>query len=206
MVGVRRSKDKLPDPFKKPKHKNPERYGEEPAKELTPVEIVPEPDLRKSRAESFEDSIELTDHEKGVARTPIDVNVGYIEKLGRIFCTKTEVATVLGIDIRTLEARPDLQSAYKKGVERGKASLRRMQWKAAEDGNTAMLIWLGKQYLGQTEARDQRGLGNGEIRHEHTYKVVKGITAEEFQKEMERRKRERIGQEDADIPVSEIED
>ena len=26
-----------------------------------------------------------------------------------------------------------------------------MQWKAAQDGNTAMLIWLGKQELGQRE-------------------------------------------------------
>jgi hypothetical protein len=35
------------------------------------------------------------------------------------------------------------------GREEGKASLRRMQWRAAER-STAMLIWLGKQYLGQT--------------------------------------------------------
>lgn len=33
----------------------------------------------------------------------------------------------------------------------GKASLRRMQWKSAEDGNTTMLIWLGKNILGQTD-------------------------------------------------------
>ena len=26
-----------------------------------------------------------------------------------------------------------------------------MQWKAADKGNVAMLIWLGKQVLGQTE-------------------------------------------------------
>ncbi len=30
-------------------------------------------------------------------------------------------------------------------------SLRRKQWRAAEEGNTTMLVWLGKQYLGQKD-------------------------------------------------------
>jgi hypothetical protein len=33
--------------------------------------------------------------------------------------------------------------------------LRRLQWKGAEAGNPTMLIWLGKQMLGQ---RDSHGL------------------------------------------------
>jgi hypothetical protein len=33
----------------------------------------------------------------------------------------------------------------------GKTSLRRLQWKAAEGGNSTMLIWLGKQYLEQSD-------------------------------------------------------
>lgn len=32
-----------------------------------------------------------------------------------------------------------------------KTSLRRLQWKKASEGNVAMLIWLGKQILGQKE-------------------------------------------------------
>jgi len=32
-----------------------------------------------------------------------------------------------------------------------KPSLRKMQWKVAQSGNPAMLIWLGKQVLGQTD-------------------------------------------------------
>ena len=33
----------------------------------------------------------------------------------------------------------------------GKASLRRRQWQAAEAGDKTMLIWLGKNWLGQSD-------------------------------------------------------
>lgn len=36
-------------------------------------------------------------------------------------------------------------------LENRRLQLRQWQWKAAERGNTAMLIWLGKQYLGQCD-------------------------------------------------------
>jgi hypothetical protein len=39
----------------------------------------------------------------------------------------------------------------------GRMSLRRKQWKAAEDGNTTMLVWLGKQYLGQSDKSEVTG-------------------------------------------------
>jgi len=35
-----------------------------------------------------------------------------------------------------------------------KPKLRRLQWKGAESGNAALLIWLGKQYLGQTDKQE----------------------------------------------------
>ena len=40
---------------------------------------------------------------------------------------------------------------YKTFRGKGNASLRRLQFKEAERGNVTMLIWLGKQWLGQTE-------------------------------------------------------
>jgi len=36
----------------------------------------------------------------------------------------------------------------------GKMSIRRLQFEKAKEGNTTMLIWLGKQYLGQTDKAD----------------------------------------------------
>jgi len=48
--------------------------------------------------------------------------------------------------------------------EGGKASLRRKQWKLVEDGNPTMCIWLGKQYLKQTEKQEITGKdGKGSI-------------------------------------------
>jgi hypothetical protein len=43
------------------------------------------------------------------------------------------------------------QEAWDNGQEQGRASLRRLQYKAAENGNPTMQIWLGKQWLGQKD-------------------------------------------------------
>ena len=37
----------------------------------------------------------------------------------------------------------------------GRTSIRRAQYKAALDGNPTMLIWLGKQLLGQKEPKPE---------------------------------------------------
>ena len=49
---------------------------------------------------------------------------------------------------------PEVETALIEGQGDGLASLRRRQFKAAQDGNATMLIWLGKQYLGQTDKQD----------------------------------------------------
>jgi hypothetical protein len=41
--------------------------------------------------------------------------------------------------------------SYKKFSAKGKTSLPRQQFELAKKGNATMLIWLGKQYLGQTD-------------------------------------------------------
>jgi hypothetical protein len=43
------------------------------------------------------------------------------------------------------------------GFEHRNASLRRKQFEAAMNGNTTILIWLGKQYLGQRDKREMSG-------------------------------------------------
>ena len=51
--------------------------------------------------------------------------------------------------------RSTIRERFEEELARGHAEqrimLRRWQWKAAEGGNVAMLIWLGKQYLGQSD-------------------------------------------------------
>jgi hypothetical protein len=60
-----------------------------------------------------------------------------------------EIAAVMKCSVDTLENR--YSEVIKIGREEGKQSLRRAQWKKALEGNPAMLIWLGKFYLGQKE-------------------------------------------------------
>ena len=87
-----------------------------------------------------------------------DEQFKYCENMATIHCTGEEIASVMGVNYDTLNRI--IKEKYKKTVaefcaERnnaGKASLRRWQWKAAEAGNVTMLIWMGKQYLGQTDA------------------------------------------------------
>lgn len=74
-----------------------------------------------------------------------------VEKLASIQCTQEEISNFLGISTRTLQKDEEFLRIYKKGLDNGKMSLRRWQYKKAQDGNVSMLIWLGKQYLGQTD-------------------------------------------------------
>lgn len=83
-------------------------------------------------------------------RPKIQIDYNTVEKLANIQCTQEEIASFLGISVRTLQRDEEFCRIYKKGQENGKMSLRRMQFKLAEK-NTAMAIFLGKQYLGQKD-------------------------------------------------------
>lgn len=80
----------------------------------------------------------------------------------RIQCTQDEICGVFGMTAETLNTRLEergegsFSTLYKKHGDEGKASLRRMQWKAAEAGNPTMLVWLGKNMLDQTDKIDNR--------------------------------------------------
>lgn len=77
-----------------------------------------------------------------------------IEKLASCMCTDEEIASVVGVsvDVLTNERNKETFTECKKrGFENGKASLRRKQYEVAMSGNCTMLVWLGKQYLGQND-------------------------------------------------------
>ena len=91
-----------------------------------------------------------------VGRPKKQIDYEAVEKLAKIQCTQEEISNFLGISTRTLQKDDEFLRVYKKGIENGKMSLRRMQFKKANDGNVSMLIWLGKQYLGQTDKVENR--------------------------------------------------
>jgi hypothetical protein len=81
-----------------------------------------------------------------------------LKRLGsaaRIHCTTKEGAAFFGVSemtfLRFLNEHPEAREVWDLNRELGKASLRRMQVRAAEAGSIPMMIWLGKQYLGQKD-------------------------------------------------------
>lgn len=70
-------------------------------------------------------------------------------KLAEIGCTQREIAYILKIDESQL--RRAYAPEYEAGISKLKESLRRTQIELAKAGNVSMLVWLGKQYLGQTD-------------------------------------------------------
>lgn len=93
-------------------------------------------------------------------RPQAEIDLAKLEALGEIQCTLDEVAAVLGVGHATIERRlasdPAVAAAFDRGKARGRASLRRMQYQGAQAGNPTMLIWLGKQLLGQRDTLDVR--------------------------------------------------
>jgi hypothetical protein len=95
------------------------------------------------------------------------IDLGVVERAASIGCSKEEVAAVLGIHRDTLHEHiarnPEIQEALDHGGSKGRATLRRLQWKGAEDGNATMLVWLGKQLLGQKDSIAHTGGDGGPI-------------------------------------------
>lgn len=101
-----------------------------------------------------------------MGRPVIPIDKKKFENLCAIHCTKAEVAGIFDCSEDTIEnfckktyfdedGNPMTFSAvYKKYSANGKASLRRTQFKLAEK-SAAMAIFLGKQYLGQTDHIEQ---------------------------------------------------
>ena len=102
--------------------------------------------------------------EKKAGRPRIEMTDSDFDKITamvRIQCTQEEICQVMQMSIDTLDRRlkergeDNFAGFYKKNQDEGRASLRRAQWKAATDGNPTMLVWLGKQHLGQRDKSDQ---------------------------------------------------
>ena len=85
------------------------------------------------------------------------INKEHFEGMCKIQCTKDEMCAIFQVHEETLTKwchatyNVGFSDIYKKLSSTGKMSLRRQQFKSAENGNVTMQIWLGKQWLGQTD-------------------------------------------------------
>jgi len=84
-----------------------------------------------------------------MARPKKVIDAKQVQDLASVGCKTTEIARLLGTTDELLNRR--FMEELTKGRESLKMSLRRWQLESAKKGNVAMLIWLGKQYLEQTE-------------------------------------------------------
>ena len=99
----------------------------------------------------------MTEKIKGAGGRPkFQIDYELVKELAELMCTHEEIASVLGCSAKTLARDAEFCLVHKKGMENGKMSLRRAQFtKAVTESNTVMQIWLGKQYLNQSEPRDK---------------------------------------------------
>jgi len=72
-----------------------------------------------------------------------------VKKLAALHCTYKEMAEFFDVNVETLKY--NFRDIITKEQSKTKQALRKAQLKVALDGNTTMLIWLGKQILGQAE-------------------------------------------------------
>lgn len=92
-----------------------------------------------------------------MARPPLEIDKKQFEKLCALQCTLIEIAGWFGCSDDTIERW--VKKEYKKNFAEifrqkrcsGAVSLRRKQMEIALSGNVAMLIFLGKQYCGQSD-------------------------------------------------------
>jgi hypothetical protein len=113
------------------------------------------------------------------------------ESLCKIQCTLHEVAAFFNCDADTVEKRVrehygmKFSEVFRLKRKAGIVSLRRLQYEKALAGNTTMLIWLGKQYLNQSE----------EPAPHDPDPIADGRTDDEIEAEIERRIKRRMDRE-----------
>lgn len=92
-----------------------------------------------------------------MGRPPIPIKWDEFDKLARMQCTEEEIAAWFDCSVDTIaracQAKHGTTFAeYLAAKKRlGRISLRRLQLKRAEAGSDSMLIWLGKNVLGQRD-------------------------------------------------------
>lgn len=89
-----------------------------------------------------------------VEKRSYKLDTDIILKLSMIMCSYEEIASVMDTSVDNLKKR--YKDIIEKGRSEGKKSLRRAQYeKAVIDKDVRMLIFLGKQYLSQTETPNE---------------------------------------------------
>lgn len=128
-----------------------------------PVKII----QKKKKRKAIKKKKDIPKEPQKRGRKKIKIDYDRISRLAQINLTQEHIADIEGISVRTLLRDPIFCQTYKRAKTRGAGTLLQKQWEVAMEGNTTMLIWLGKQYLGQ---RDKQ-----ELEHSGEIKATKSI-------------------------------
>ena len=88
-----------------------------------------------------------------------DVDFEQVSLMGRFRATHETMAEHFDVCVRTIERymkdeESDFCRVYKKAFSECKMSIAEAQVKSALEGNATLLIWLGKQHLGQVDKQE----------------------------------------------------
>lgn len=106
-----------------------------------------------------------------MARPRKEVDADKLFQLASLGLTTAEIASVLECSPDTLER--NFKEEMLEGKEKCKASVRRKQFELAMAGNPTMLVWLGKQILGQSDKAELTGANGGPIQAQIQVEFVK---------------------------------
>jgi hypothetical protein len=131
-------------------------------------------------------------------RPPVKLEWGQFDKLCRMHCTLVEIAGWFDCSEDTIERAVVKEKGegfadyHKKHKGKGKVSLRRVQWQMALGGkddagvfhrpDKTMMIWLGKQYLDQSDKHEHSGDPDNPLNF--TFNGVKCIAGCEVKKDI----------------------
>lgn len=84
-----------------------------------------------------------------MAQRPADIDEARVEELIRDGASINEIGHLLNVDDATITRR--CRKLIDKVRAERRVALRKLQWASAASGNAALLIWLGKNELGQSD-------------------------------------------------------
>ena len=96
-----------------------------------------------------------------VGRPQISIDWAMFDKLCAIQCSQREIAAWFNCSEDTIdravtrEKKMGFAEYFEQKRSPGKIAIRRKQYEVAMNGSVPMLIWLGKQWLGQSEKVEQ---------------------------------------------------
>ncbi len=116
-----------------------------------------------------------------------DKEFSTFEALCGIHCTEQDICSVMNVTDKTLNKilkkkyKMNFSECFKRFSANGRISLRKKQFEVAKAGNVTMLIWLGKQHLGQADRIEQttETHDKAEGMHNEIMDAIRGLVKDE---------------------------